>query len=252
MRLLAWRRRFRNQDSFDGVHYLRTVIKIPRYRRWFSYLTEQVLETASSEHNEYLHVSLVHGRLQLVAQDAIYSFGDYYLNFRQVFEQFDFEQLPLRANVLILGLGLGSIPELLERYIGVEYNYVAVEIDPVIIELAADYSLPALRSNIEVHEADAFAFLQLDARQYDLICVDVFQDATIPGHLNGQDFLDLLQSSLAPNGAIIYNRLADTLPHKTEAKDYFEGEFLAAFPAGVLINTGGNYMLVNDGRFMLD
>ena len=227
------------------------MIKIPRHRRWLSYLTEQVLETASSEHNAYLHVSLVHGRLQLVAEDAIYSFGDYYLNFRRVFERFDFEQLPLHANVLVLGLGLGSIPELLERYIGVEYNFVAVEIDPVIIELAADYSLPALQSNVEVHEADAFAFLQLDTRKYDLICVDVFQDATIPSHLNGPDFLDLLQSSLSPGGAIIYNRLADTSLHKEEAKAYFEAEFLRAFPTGELVNTGGNYMLVNEARFIL-
>lgn len=227
------------------------MIKIPRYRRWLSYLTEQVLETASSEHNEYLHVSLVGGRLQLVAEDAIYSFGDYYLNFRKVFEEFDFEQLPLRSNVLILGLGLGSIPELLEKYIGVEYDYVAVEIDPVIIELAADYSLPALVSNVEVNEADAFSFLQLDARRYDLICVDVFQDATIPAHLNGPDFLSLLEDSLTPGGAIIYNRLADTLQHKTEAKEYYEQQFKVTFPDGKLVNTGGNYMLVNEGRFML-
>lgn len=226
--------------------------KIPRYRYWLSYLTEQVLETASSEHNEYLHVSLVSGRLQLVAEDAIYSFGDYYLNFRRIFETFDFEQLPLRANVLVLGLGLGSIPELLEKYIGVEYSYVAVEIDPVIIELAADYSLPALESNIEVREADAFTFLQLDARQYDLICVDVFQDATIPDHLNGPDFLNLLEKSLAPGGAIIYNRLADTLQHKNQAKEYYETAFSEAFPVGALVNTGGNYMLINDGKFMLE
>ncbi len=227
------------------------MIKIPRHRRWLSYLSEQVLETASSEHNEYLHVSLVHGRLQLVAEDAIYSFGDYYLNFRRVFESFDFEQLPLRANVLILGLGLGSIPELLEKYIGVEYNYVAVEIDPVIIELAADYSLPQLSSNIEVHEADALAFLQVDTRKYDLICVDVFQDADIPSHLQGKDFLDLLQDSLSPEGAIIYNRLADTSAHKAEAKNYFNFEFLKAFPYGELVDTGGNYMLINEKRFIL-
>lgn len=227
------------------------MIKIPRYRRWLSYLTEQVLETASSEHNKYLHVSLVSGRLQLVAEDAIYSFGDYYLNFRKTFEQFDFEQLPLRSNVLILGLGLGSIPELLEKYIGVEYDYVAVEIDPVIIELASHYSLPALASSVEVRQADAFAFLQLDARRYDLICVDVFQDATIPAHLNGPDFLNLLQTSLTPTGAIIYNRLADTLQNKNAAKAYFDEQFQQAFPSGKLVNTGGNYMLVNDERFML-
>lgn len=225
---------------------------IPKYRRWLSYITEQVLETTSSEHNDYLQVSLVQGRLQLVAEDAIYSFGDYYLNFRKLFERFDFEQLPLRSNVLILGLGLGSIPELLEDYIGVEYNYVAVEIDPVIIQLASEYSLPQLRSSIEVRQADAYAFLQLDPRRYDLICVDVFQDATIPEHLNGDDFLDLLKNSLAPNGAIAYNRIADTSAHARESLAYYEGPFKKAFPNGELYNSRGNYMLVNEERFLLE
>ncbi len=223
---------------------------IPKYKRWLSYVTEQVLETAASEHNEFLQVSLVHGRLQLVAEDAIYSFGDYYLNFRKLFEVFAFEQLPLHAEVLVLGLGLGSIPELLEDYIGVEYNYVAVEIDPVIIELAAKYSLPALRSPVEVQQADAYTFLQLDARQYDLICVDVFQDATVPEHLNGADFLDLLKASLKPGGAIAYNRIADTRDHARLAMEYYEGPFQKAFPDGTLYNTKGNYMLVNDARFL--
>lgn len=225
---------------------------IPQLRKWLSHLTEQVLETTSSDHNDFLQVSLVSGRLQLVAEDAIYSFGDYYLNFRKLFERFDFEQLPLRSNVLILGLGLGSIPELLEDYIGVEYEYVAVEIDPVIIDLATRYSLPKLRSPLEVVQADAYAFLQIDHRKYDLICVDVFQDATIPDHLNGDDFLDLLRESITPGGVIAYNRLADTTAHAKESLEYYEGPFKKAFPEGDLVNTRGNYMLLSEGRFLLE
>ncbi|MFK8162607.1 MAG: spermidine synthase [Lewinella sp.] len=222
----------------------------PKYKVWLSYLTEQVLETATSDYNAFLQVSLVHGRLQLVAEEAIYSFGDYYLNFRKLFERFNFELLPENASVLVLGLGLGSIPELLEDYLALDYEYVAVEIDPVIIELASEYSLPALRSPVEVRQADAYAFLQLDPRQYDLICVDVFQDATVPEHLNGDDFLKLLKSSLAPGGAIAFNRLADTKEHARMALEYYEGPFREAFPESTLFNSRGNYMLVNEARFL--
>ena len=221
-----------------------------RLRRWLSYLTEQVLYVTSSEYNDYLHVSLVHGRLQLVAQDAIYSFGDYYLNFRKLFEVFDFEQLPERANVLVLGLGLGSIIELLEKLVEVDYEYVAVEIDPEIIELAAFYSLPQLNSPVEVRQADALSFLQLDARRYDLICVDVFQDATIPDHLNDAHFMELLHQTLAPGGALVYNRLASTAADKAAARTYFEERFNATFPDATLYDTGGNYLLLNEGRFV--
>ena len=209
-----------------------------------------MLETTSSEYNKYLAVSLVRGRLQLVAEDAIYSFGDYYLNFRTVFDKFNFRRLPERASVLVLGLGLGSIPELLEKYIGVEYTYVAVEIDPVIIELASEYSLPALDSPIEVIQADALTFLQLDERAFDLICVDVFQDADIPEHLTGEVFLSLLRDTLAPDGALIYNRLADTSEHREEARAYYEKIFQPMFPGAAAVDTGGNYMLVNQARFV--
>ena len=226
-------------------------VRIPRYRRWLSYLTEQVLETASSPHNAYLQVSLVHGRLQLVAEDAIYSFGDYYLNFRKLFVRLAFDRLPERAEVLVLGLGLGSIPELLEKHHGRDYRYVAVEIDPVIVELAAAYSLPALDSPLEVVVADAAAFLSLDTRRYDLICVDVFQDATIPEHLNGPEFLERLRAALRPGGAVVYNRLASTAADRRAARRYYEEVFLNVYPRAEIFDSGGNFLLLNDGEFLL-
>ena len=193
---------------------------------------------------------LVHGRLQLVAEEAIYSFGDYYLNFRKLFEVFRFERLPEHSRVLVLGLGLGSIVDLLENHLGRNYEYVAVEIDPVIIELASEYSLPHFRSSVEVVQADAYSFLQLDTRRYDLICVDVFQDANVPEHLNGTDFLELLDQSLAPGGALVYNRLASTPADKAAARAYYEQTFLNVYPTGKLYDTGGNHLLVNAPEFL--
>jgi SAM-dependent methyltransferase len=223
---------------------------VSRFRHWLSYLWEQRLEVTASDHNAYLEVCLVHGRLQLVAEDAIYSFGDYYLNFRKLFEACRFERLPERADVLVLGLGLGSIPDLLENHVGVDYRYVAVEIDPVIIDLASRYSLPGLRAPVEVAEADALAFMHVDRRRYDLICVDVFQDATVPGHLDAEEFLDLCRQRLRPGGVLIYNRLASSLPERKAARQYFTEIFAPAFAQPHLYDTGGNYLLVSDREFL--
>ena len=99
-------------------------------------------------------------------------------------------------------------------------------------------------------EADALAFLRVDTRQYDLICVDVFQDADVPAHLLSEEFLLLLQRRLAPAAALIYNRLADTTAHQREAVDYYERHFKPLFPNGTVANTGGNHMLINDARFV--
>ena len=223
---------------------------VSRLRYWLSYFWEQTLEVTESEYNAYLQVCVVQGRLQLVAEDAIYSFGDLYLNFRKLFEVFDFGQLPERASVLVLGLGLGSIPELLEQHVGTRYRYTAVEIDPVIIELASTYSLPGLKSSLEIVQADASAFVQLDERRYDLICVDVFQDATVPEHLERADFLQFCTARLRSGGALVYNRLASSLPARNAAQAYFTEVFSPAFPPAQLYDTGGNFMLVNDGKFL--
>ncbi|NJO86944.1 MAG: fused MFS/spermidine synthase [Lewinella sp.] len=226
------------------------MVHIPRWRYWLSYLWEQTLETTRGEYNDYLLVSLVHGRLQLTAEEAIYSFGDYYLNFRKVFEVFQFSALPARAEVLILGLGLGSIPELLSVHHGLDYQFTAVEIDPVIVELAGRYSLPRLAAPVQVYTTDAAHFLQLNTRRFDFICMDVFQDATVPAELERPEFLALLAAGLAPNGALLYNRLAATSADRAASQAFFDGPFKTAFPDGLVFDTGGNFILLNNGKFL--
>lgn len=226
------------------------MIHIPRWRFWLSYIWEQRLETTSSEYNDYLEVSIVHGRLQLTAEEAIYSFGDYYLNFRKLFDRFAFIDLPQQAEVLVLGLGLGSIPEILSKLWEVDYSYTAVEIDPVIVQLASDYSLPRLDVPIEVVNTDALVYLQSTARTFDLICMDVFQDADIPEAFLGAEYLELLAARLNPGGAIVFNRLAATLHDRKQSQEYFESVFKSVFPEADKVNTGGNFMLVNNRSFI--
>lgn len=232
------------------VYILLAMIEIPAYKKWLSYLWEQQLETTSSGYNPQLTVSLVRGRVQLTAQNAIYSFGDYYLNFRKAFQAIDLDMLPQGADVLVLGLGLGSIPELLEVLHLRKYKYVAIEIDPVIVQLAQDYSLPRLKSNIEIVNTDAQIFLEVDQRKFDLICMDVFQDAIIPTHLSTIEFLEQVSQRLGPDGVLIYNCLANTDAKKRSSQAFFDDYFCQVFPSASIIDTGGNYMLVSDQKFV--
>jgi spermidine synthase len=227
------------------------MIKIPAWKRWLSYLTDQYLEVTSSEYNDYLSVSLRQNELLLSADEAIYSFGKRYRNFRATFEQVDLDLLPQRASVLVLGLGLGSIPFMLEQHFGRTYYYVAVEIDPVIVALAQDYQLPSLRSPIEVINADALGFLALNTEQFDLVCMDVFQDANVPETFEATEVLEQLRASVKPGGLLIYNRLASTQPHQVRSRRFYERQFRAVFPEGYLLDTRGNYMLLNDRKFVL-
>jgi len=97
---------------------------IPLWKKYLSYLKDVSLEQTSSPYNSYLEVLLVNGRKQLVTENAIYSFDDKYENFNQTFKLIDWKKKQ-GDEALVLGLGLGSVILLLEKFYKISYNYTA-------------------------------------------------------------------------------------------------------------------------------
>lgn len=219
--------------------------KIPIWKKWLSYIAEIHLESASSEYNPYLYVSLQKGRYQLSTKGAVYSYADLYDNFLKAFHKIDLNQLP-GNEVLILGLGLGSIPFMLEKIFFQNYYYTAVEIDETVVDLANRYTLCSLRSNVEVIVADAYAFVMQTEQRFDLICMDVFIDDKIPSPFEALDFLEALRDTLTPGGILLYNRLTSRTLDKEKSNNFYKREFLQVFPNGRKLDVQGNWILLND------
>ena len=95
---------------------------VPIWKRYLSYITEMHIESASSDINPHLYVSMQKGKLQLSTQNAIYSYGENYHNFAKTFAQLDLSSIQ-NGEVLILGFGLGSIPLILEKSYGLQAQY---------------------------------------------------------------------------------------------------------------------------------
>jgi predicted membrane-bound spermidine synthase len=115
--------------------------------------------------------------------------------------------------VLVLGLGAGSIPVYLQRFVpGVMID--AVEIDPGVIDVARKYF--GLRETGKFHliPGDARMFLNRHAEPYDLIFVDTFSGSYIPFHLMTKEFYQLVRNRLSPHGVAAFNFLP--------SKDIFE------------------------------
>ncbi len=216
----------------------------PRWKKWLSYLFELPVEHLGSDLNPHLYVSLKQGRYQLCTAGAVYSFGDLYTNFYRAFEAVQLERLP-GDEVLVLGLGLGSIPLMLEQNFRKAFHYTAVEIDEVVIELAGRYALDELEAGIDLICADAYAFVMQSERRFDLICMDVFLDDLVPSEFEDRLFLSALRRLLAPGGLLLYNRLAATPRDQRRSRQFFEEDFLSVFPEGYLLDVKGNYMLLN-------
>ncbi|MEM8906345.1 MAG: methyltransferase domain-containing protein [Bacteroidota bacterium] len=224
-------------------------MQIPLWKRLLSHLFEFHIEGTSSEHNPQLDVCLSRGRYQLCTENAIYSFGDLYDNFTLAFQQAKLEQLPGKQ-VLILGFGLGSIPQILEQKMTKDYHYTGIEIDEEVIYLASKYTLTDLRSSVELICADAAIWVAQSQQRFDLIAIDLFLDDLIPAAFEQIDFLQQVKQLLHPQGLLLYNRLAFTPQDEANAQSFFEGTFQKVFPQGNYLNVKGNWMLVNDQQWI--
>lgn len=220
---------------------------IPTWKKYLSYLFEFHIESAPSEINPHLYVSLSRGRYQLSTANAIYSFADLYDNFTLTFQQIDLPNTT--QNVLILGFGLGSIPYMLEKKFDKNYHYTAVEIDENVLYLANKYTLPELTSSITMMPADAFAFVHYCHDKFDLICMDVFLDDVVPENFESIHYLEQLASLLNPNGILLFNKLAANKKDKKQAAQFFD-LFKKVFPKGDYLDVNGNWMLINDAAFI--
>lgn len=214
----------------------------PFWKRVLSYVTELHIESAPSEMNPHLYVSLSNGRYQLCTDNAIYSYEDKYTNFVQAFKELPIAEMNIK-NVLILGFGLGSIPYILEQS-GFKYHYTGVEIDDSVLYLANKYTLDKIDSPLELIEANALSFVWQCQEKYDMICMDVFQDAVVPEAFESIEFLEQLRDLLSPNGLLLYNRLTALPRYERHTFNFYIQNFKKVFSNAETIKMSGNWMLI--------
>jgi spermidine synthase len=218
-------------------------VHIPVWKKWLSHLIPVTLEEASSEQNPELSVILSQGRVQLLSGDAIYSWDDLYKNFLVAFDRLKIDERKIE-DVLLLGLGLGSIPYMLEKVFNCNYHYSAVEWDETVAHLAVKYTLSRLESPIEIITADAEVFVQVTEEQFDLLIIDIFEDEITPPQFCTEEFLQACAALLRPGGLLLFNRLhGEDVSIQQVTERFFERRFRNVFPEAWAIDTKGNWIL---------
>lgn len=212
------------------------------WQKWLSYLYDIEVETIDSDINGLLSLYISNGEYQLCTKDAIYSWGLKYYNFLELFPQIN---LPAdHSNVLILGMGMGSIPLILEKKLNKQYNYTAVEYDESIVYLASKYSLPDLNSPIDIVTTDAGVYVEMDQQKYDMVCVDIFLNSSIPPQFKTSEFLQKIKDRLSPNGMVIMNCLYHFPQDQSDTEDYYKNVFQSVFKDSQTIKAYMNLMLI--------
>ncbi len=131
--------------------------------------------------------------------------------FGTAFEYADFFHLALAykpdaRDILFVGLGGGSSPKRLWRDFP-QLRIQAVELDPVVVDVAYDYFALPRDPRLKVAVDDGRRYLDREERRWDVVMIDAFYADAIPFHLFTNEFLDLVRSRLNPGGLVITNTI---------------------------------------------
>jgi spermidine synthase len=125
-------------------------------------------------------------------------------------------------DILIIGLGGGTLPRTLEQLLP-QADIDVVEIDPAVVGVAEQYFgfKPDERVHLIVQDGRAYARQSLrDNRHYDLIILDAYEHQYIPEHMLTREFLTEVGSLLAPSGIVAANTFSSSRLYNNESVTY--------------------------------
>jgi spermidine synthase len=138
---------------------------------------------------------------------------------------------PLLARTLHRVLVIGNAGGTTARALAAEYPGIdidAVELDPVVTQLARQYMGLDAIPHLHVITADGREYLETTAQRYDLIVVDAYRTEYIPFYLATQEFFSLMHAHLNAGGAIALN--VERVPGNNQLVAAIAGTVATEFP----------------------
>ena len=115
---------------------------------------------------------------------------------------------PAPKRICVIGVGGGVVPRALEVCCpGAKID--AVDIDPVVLDVAKKYFYWRPSANVRVYAQDGRSFINWAVVNkqplYDWIVLDAYNDEYVPFHLTTAEFMATVQRMLTPDGVVTAN-----------------------------------------------
>jgi spermidine synthase len=224
-----------------------------RIKNIISFMYPVMIEHRPGKVTNYLEVIKSSGQFILNSHKANYSFGGVHMIFDELFQKININQYHIK-NVLLLGMGAGSVIRLLQEKYHINCSITAVEKDDVVIELAKKYFEIETCKSLTIVKADAFEYVNTTADKYDLIISDLFVEWDVPKIFASRQYLLNLKKISNEKSCIIYNKMTELPIHKKELSDLSE-DFESVFPGSEIhklyVNDSENSMLYHNTLALL-
>ena len=166
---------------------------------------------------------------------------------QRYFDVFALAPLMVEAeNALLLGMGAGAGVHVL-RASQPDLIIDAVEIDPVVVQVAKDFFDIQESEKLTIFIEDARPWLEHTERLYDIIQIDLYHGGHyIPFYLTTVEFFELVQDHLSMEGVFMMNVL--DLGSRLEMLDATVATLETVFPSVFVMSGGVNHIVVAYNR----
>ena len=155
-----------------------------------------------TEKNGIVRLTYHLGKKVLGTKNANYSYGSLQRILKYGLEKIDFRGV---KNILLLGLGGGSVIETLREDFHFGGDITIVEFDSAMIQIAEDEFDIRSSQNIEIIHEDAIEFVTYTQKKFDLIIIDIFIDIRVPESVYRLEFWRDIHSLMHSRGSILWN-----------------------------------------------
>jgi fibrillarin-like rRNA methylase len=211
-------------------------------KKWLSYILPITIYEKKSPISKNLEVTWNNGKLVIDSENTNYSYGSLQKVLRSGLYSIGNTHISKMNSILVLGVAGGSVIKTLVDEFQFKGKITGVEIDEEITAIANQYFKLNEITNYTPIIADANEFVKSTTEKFDLIIIDIFQDATMPDFLFEKGFISNVKQLLNFKGFILFNTM--NLDEKGIDKNK---QFIAAFePLNYTIKEFKNIEVYNE------
>lgn len=185
-----------------------------------SYFLGKHVATYQSPVSGKLEVWAYRGKKILYSENATQSFDTLHKLFQKVFPEAGIKKNLSNPpkQILLLGLGGGSVISIIREELKIKSPIDAVELDPIVIDIAHEHFNIGRFTDLNIINDDAYNFVQTAKTTYDLIAVDIFADDKVPVKFFEEGFNLALLKLLNPGGKLVFNIMVESKAYQQKAQ----------------------------------